>query len=299
MPMKTVLIGLGDIARHHAPGLRQSPQFSLAAVCDLNPDAPSREVYAHLPFYTDCREMLAEVRPDLAIIATPPATHAGLLGICEKAGVYALVEKPLAESERQLLPLLPKLKRNAFSIIYHWMFAQEVLWFLENVPLKQPQSIRIDIEDPYVGADGNILPSRIQMGGSWLDSGVNALSLLSLWVDLKQLDRMQIRHRPDEKTGLPVETDAVFAIGPTKGEIHIRWTTGRNRKQTTVRTDKGLYEIRHTEQAVYKDGQLVFADDSMNRLERHYFNFYTRYPASVIPAETTELIHRILLDHLC
>ena len=43
---------------------------------------------------------------------------------------------------------------------------------------------------------------------------------------------------------------------------------------------------------------MLFRDDSMDRLDRHYYNFYCLYPSSLISASTTEMIHNILFDNI-
>ena len=112
MKKKTVLIGLGTIARHHSLGLRESALFDLVAVCDQNPDAVSRLCYPDLPFYEDARQMLAEIEPEVAVIATSPASHSLLVSLCSEYGVFALVEKPLATNQEDSEKMLSMLRQN-------------------------------------------------------------------------------------------------------------------------------------------------------------------------------------------
>src|SRR5207247_1064725 len=74
-----------------------------AGVCDLAPvpDAPDG-----VAVFTDHHEMLRVVRPDIAIVCTPPPPHAPIAADCLRAGADVLLEKPpvltLAEHDELL-----------------------------------------------------------------------------------------------------------------------------------------------------------------------------------------------------
>ena len=294
--MKTVLIGLGDIGKHHNVGLRKSALFELAAVCDVNPEAPSRAIYADIPFYTDEEQMLAEVKPELAVLATPPSTHAAIARICAAHGVQTLVEKPLASNEKEVASLTELIRQGKLNIIYHWMFSPEILWFKRNIRTYNARKIHFRVEDPYTDESGHVVPTRCVLGGCWIDSGVNVLSVLSLWEDLSALTPVEIHHT--RENGIPVETHAVFRSPKLEVEIDISWRTRRNFKETTFWIGDDTYVMHHSMQSVSKNGEMLFRDDSMDRLDRHYYNFYCLYPSSLISASTTEMIHNILFDNI-
>jgi predicted dehydrogenase len=91
------LIGCGgDIAEEHLSALSQL-DVELHAMADL--DAASGSAVAQeygARFFQDYREMLAEMSPDVAVIATPHPSHAEIAIECMQAGAHVLVEKPLA-----------------------------------------------------------------------------------------------------------------------------------------------------------------------------------------------------------
>lgn len=94
-PVRLTVIGLQH-GRDHLRAIERTPEARLVACCDLKtewaPEAASRAV----PFYTDYRQMLAEVRPEGVILAVPHGVHAPLAEGCAAAGCHALVEKPIA-----------------------------------------------------------------------------------------------------------------------------------------------------------------------------------------------------------
>ncbi len=294
--MKTVLFGLGDIGQHHNIGLRKSVLFELAAVCDINPSAASRAVFSDIPFYSNEGQMLEEIKPDLAVLATPPLTHASLARLCAARGVFALVEKPLASNEEEAASLIDLIRQGKLNMIYHWMFSQEILWFKRNIRTYKARKIQFHIEDPYTDVEGHIIQTRRVLGGCWIDSGVNVLSVLSLWEDLSTLTPVEICHRRDGN--IPVETRAILESPKMEVEIFISWRTKRNFKETTFWIGDDTYVIHHSAQSVSKNGIILFQDSSMERLDRHYYNFYCLYPSSLISASTTEMIHNILFNNI-
>ena len=74
----------------HARALERGRAFSLAGVVD-----PTDPTWPGIPWDADLAHALEQLRPDAAIIATPPATHADLARTCLQAGCHVLVEKPI------------------------------------------------------------------------------------------------------------------------------------------------------------------------------------------------------------
>ncbi len=72
-------------------------KINVVAACDVDEES-GREQAAALgcAFYTDYRQMLAETKPDAAVIVTPHPLHAPMAIDCLRAGVHVLTEKPMA-----------------------------------------------------------------------------------------------------------------------------------------------------------------------------------------------------------
>jgi predicted dehydrogenase len=97
-------VALIGAAGHGATHLRRltaldrAGRVRLAGVCDIRP------IKTTAPLFTDHRALLDAVRPDLAVICTPPHTHLPIAVDAATAGADLLVEKPpvlsLAEHAR-------------------------------------------------------------------------------------------------------------------------------------------------------------------------------------------------------
>ena len=96
--LTAVVVGC-RMGRNHAAALASLAEFELAGLCDLNADT-AREVAGQTgnpSVYTDFDAMLAELRPDVVVVATPTDSHARLTIRAAEAGARGIYcEKPMA-----------------------------------------------------------------------------------------------------------------------------------------------------------------------------------------------------------
>jgi predicted dehydrogenase len=92
------VVGCGVIAHHHLSALRDLAGVRIAGVCDSSPSLASvvGEMYRSDSVHDDLGAMLAEVRPDVLHVLTPPHTHEALVTSGLDAGCHVIAEKPLA-----------------------------------------------------------------------------------------------------------------------------------------------------------------------------------------------------------
>jgi len=101
-------IGLIGAAGHgvwHRRTVAALPGADLVAVCDVRPVPPADGApLAGVAVFGDHRAMLAEAKPEVVIVCTPPHTHLGIALDVLAAGADLLLEKPpvasLAEHDR-------------------------------------------------------------------------------------------------------------------------------------------------------------------------------------------------------
>ena len=96
---KVAFIGAGTIVQKgHIPGFRRVVGVEPVALCDVN-EARARVVAGKTDIpqvFTDYEEMLAQVRPDITVVATPNVFHKPMAMAALQAGSHVLCEKPLA-----------------------------------------------------------------------------------------------------------------------------------------------------------------------------------------------------------
>ncbi len=96
--LRVAIVGCGKIADGHVEEIRKLGSMAeLVAVCDREMEMARQLAVRHAisSAYDDVDKMLAEQRPDVVHITTPPQAHLLLARKAVDAGAHVLVEKPL------------------------------------------------------------------------------------------------------------------------------------------------------------------------------------------------------------
>lgn len=116
--LRAGVIGCG-VGASHGYAYANAPEFELAAVCDLKPEALDRFFERSgvrrgtVREYEDYREMIERGRLDVVSVATPDEYHAGPVCDAANAGIKGILcEKPLASSLRDADLMLETVARN-------------------------------------------------------------------------------------------------------------------------------------------------------------------------------------------
>ncbi|MFO7631588.1 MAG: Gfo/Idh/MocA family oxidoreductase [Caldilinea sp.] len=96
---RVAVIGAGTISqRVHIPVFQKQPYTTVVAVCDVN-EARARVVAEETGVagvYSDYEKMLAELQPNITVVATPNVFHKPMATAAIEAGSHVLCEKPVA-----------------------------------------------------------------------------------------------------------------------------------------------------------------------------------------------------------
>jgi predicted dehydrogenase len=95
--IRTAVIGVGSLGRHHARNLKEMPEAELVAVCDTNEDR-AREIAAEFGCEATTRHQELFGRIDAASVVVPTVDHAAIACDLLAEGIGCLVEKPIAPS---------------------------------------------------------------------------------------------------------------------------------------------------------------------------------------------------------
>ena len=293
---RVCLIGLGIITQRYLTGLTQSEFFKLCAVADLNEAAPGRAFYKELPFYTDYQKMIAEQNPDYVIVATPPQTHYDVAAHCFENGVNVIIEKPvtLCLEEFDALVALAQQKNLIFRTLFHWHGGIETLAFTRKYDTTRIREIQVSVCDPYC-SDGSVIdPDRRPLMGAWIDSGVNILSMLRLWLPLESCRIIRTECQRCKETELPVYARAELLLDGVRTEITVDWRKGINHKESYVKLGGQTVHINHSAQSICTDGTVTdFARQP--RLDEHYLHLFKTMDGSSNTA-LSRSVHKILFQ---
>ena len=98
--LRIAVIGAGYWGPNLARNFRNSPDWDLVAVCDLDHDRAEKlaDTVGGVRAVTSLSELLASEDVDAVAIATPARTHHGITRAALSAGKHVMVEKPLADT---------------------------------------------------------------------------------------------------------------------------------------------------------------------------------------------------------
>jgi predicted dehydrogenase/nucleoside-diphosphate-sugar epimerase len=117
-PLRVGLIGCGKMGLHHLKAIALSGVSTVVGVAD--PAATADDLGAALPagarVFAQARDMLAETRPDVVHIVTPPETHAPLALMAIEAGCHVYVEKPFTFTAADAERILDAARRRGLKV---------------------------------------------------------------------------------------------------------------------------------------------------------------------------------------
>jgi predicted dehydrogenase len=116
--LRIAIIGCGKIADDHAEQIQRIDNCEIVGVCDREP-LMARQLYQRFPIrqhYHDVEKMLAEAKPDVVHITTPPQSHFSLAKTCIEAGCHVYVEKPFTVNELDARELIAFAEANGKKI---------------------------------------------------------------------------------------------------------------------------------------------------------------------------------------
>ena len=114
-PRRLILVGAGRIGLVHALTAAHHQRMILVGIVDRDKTAIGRLkalTGRTVAAFTDLDEALATLRPDVAIVGTPPSSHVPLAWKILEAGVDVLIEKPVAASQRDRSSLAAAIKAH-------------------------------------------------------------------------------------------------------------------------------------------------------------------------------------------
>ena len=95
--MRAAVIGVGHLGRHHARIVAALPGISLAGVVDTDRERAAAVAAEYgTRAFGDVRDIDGKL--DLAVIAVPTESHAGIALPLIQSGVHLLIEKPIAQT---------------------------------------------------------------------------------------------------------------------------------------------------------------------------------------------------------
>lgn len=324
-PYRLGLVGLGHVAKPQIKALQLQNNFSLVAGYDID-STKSGLLPEGASFYTHLDQLSQDAEIDCVLISVPNQAHYPLARWMLAQGKHVLLEKPATTCLRDLLDLLQLAAQHKVKLVValHAAFGLETLWFLANRSALGPivagplTGFHSEFYDPYV-LNGRLLDQACSLEGSWMDSGINALSVIRHFVDpelqkivpeLSYLVEMSGTACLDVQSRICVEFPANGNGEGARGFIETNWTRGQNLKTTYLQFASRQVLLHHSQQCVYISSNqqpghqpwqlLVDCSQGRDRLVNHYLgvyeDFFTCLETGSDNLDLSITLHRLLFE---
>jgi predicted dehydrogenase/type 1 glutamine amidotransferase len=102
-PVGVAMVGYGAIGFEHGTAVSQVDGLEFRAVCDRNPQRlrEAEKAFPGIQTFTDMAQLADDPNIDLAIVSTPPNTHAAVSSQMLRAGKHVVTEKPFCLTTRE------------------------------------------------------------------------------------------------------------------------------------------------------------------------------------------------------
>lgn len=289
--MKAGLIGLGKTSLNYLKGFTLNKFFTLTAVCDTNPSCLGKESYSSYPFFNNNNDIMNISDLDFVIVCTPSSRHYEIIKQAFEHHLNVVVDRPLTLSRKEMNTLFDLKEKYGLTLytLFHWQYGEEVRKFNKFFDINKVTRIDVSVEEPYSLDGKNIKEDRISLGGSFIDSAFNTLSMLKLWLPFDEVKFVERHIINAENVELPIYSRVRYIIDGIEVSIETDWKIGNNKKITYMVYDGKPLTINHSEQKIiFGDWEYTF--DAMKRKERHYYNFFDLYQGES-NIEDTKKIH--------
>jgi len=129
--VRVALVGCGKVADQHVAAIHRIPDCEIVSVCDCEPLMAKQiaQRFSIGEWYSDLKEMLHAVSPDVVHITTPPRSHYSLAKQCLESGSHVYLEKPftVTASETESLIELAQHRGLKITVGHNYLFTLEML----------------------------------------------------------------------------------------------------------------------------------------------------------------------------
>ena len=129
--LRVALVGCGKVADQHVGAIHRIPDCEVVSVCDCEP-LMARQIAQRFNIakcFSDLKEMLHAVSPDVVHITTPPRSHYSLAKQCLESGSHVYLEKPFTVTASETESLIELAQRRGLKITvgHNYLFTLEML----------------------------------------------------------------------------------------------------------------------------------------------------------------------------
>jgi UDP-N-acetylglucosamine 3-dehydrogenase len=249
MSIRTAVIGVGAMGRHHARLYHDLLDSELVAVADTS--RASGEAIAKLygiKFYTDCRAMLDAEEVEAVSVCVPTTLHREVALEAIRRGIHVLVEKPIAASV------------SDGQFIVDQAHARDLVCMVGHVERFNPAVVELKrhLDQGELGRIFEIVarrkgpfPVRVRDVGVVVDLAAHDLDIM--WyltgaevtrVYAETAQRVHESHE-DMLSGLLRFSDGIVGV------LDINWLTPTKIRELSVIGERGMFQVNYLTQDLF------------------------------------------------
>lgn len=232
--LRIAVVGAGYWGPNLARNLQASPDWDLAAICDLDIERARKlaATLGEIPVVESLDELLDTFDVDAVAIATPARTHHGTVMTALRAGKHVLVEKPLADSRAHGLEMVTEAKARGLVLMadHTYCYTPAVLKMQELVQagslgeilFVDSTRINLGLVQPDVNVFWDLAPHDLSILDFVLPGGLNPAEVSAFGADPLGTGRDCVGHL---NFRLPNDATA---------HVHVNWLSPTKIRQMVI-----------------------------------------------------------------
>src|SRR3989344_4427598 len=243
--INVVVIGLGNMGKHHARNYATMPDVRLVAVCDINQDlanATARKFSCAA--YHDYKLMLTNENVEAVSIVVPTQYHKEVALYCIERGLDVMIEKPISATVAEAEEIIVKAKeKNVMLQVGHVERFNPAVRRLKEI-IKEGKLGEVNsIIARRVGA----VPVQVRDANVVVDLAVHDIDIINyLYESFPDEIRGNVGKAIIEKR--EDYADIFLKYGNRSGMIQVNWITPLKIRNLTVTGSKGYAELNYLTQ---------------------------------------------------
>ncbi|TMV83713.1 Gfo/Idh/MocA family oxidoreductase [Thioclava sp. BHET1] len=189
-PLRTLVVGLGNMGQSHALAYHADPAFEIVGLVNRSARALPGPLAAY-PLSHDYAEALARLAPDVVCIATYSDAHAEMAIAALEAGAHVFVEKPLAPTLAETERVIAKAKASGRKLMVGYILRQHPSWqrlIAEARALGGPYVFRLNLNQQSSGPEWETHKALMRTTPPIVDCGVHYVDVMLQITDAKPVE---------------------------------------------------------------------------------------------------------------
>jgi predicted dehydrogenase len=185
--IRVLIAGLGNMGLSHALAHHHHPDAQIVGLVNRSGEVSHPDLQGY-PVFTDFHIALAEVKPDLVVVATYSDSHADFAIAAMEAGAHVFVEKPLATTLSDAQRVTAKALELNRKLVIGYILRHHPSWVRlieEARGLGGPYVFRMNLNQQSSGETWETHKALMQTTSPIVDCGVHYVDVMCQITDAK------------------------------------------------------------------------------------------------------------------